>query len=131
MAEPLDDAVDRERRDIGVGIFQERETGLRGADFGDRRGQRARQHGAASDGRLCRRLRRGHQIDEIGFLQQRRQREDRHRDLRLIVGERMHHHQRRLLRCGEHVRQRAPHQRRRIVEQHDHRAFGGGEIVGR
>ena len=27
--------------------------------------------------------------------------------------------------------ERAPHQRRRIVQQHDHRAFGGGEIVGR
>jgi len=42
----------------------------------------------------------------------------------------VHHHARRLLRRGEHLSQRAAHQRRRIVEQHDHRAFGGGEIVG-
>ena len=52
------------------------------------------------------------------------------RDLRLVGGERMHHHARRLLRGGEHFGERAPHQRRGIVEQHDHRAFGGGEIVG-
>ena len=111
MAEALDDAVDGERGDIGVGILQKRKTSLRCAHFGDGRGERARQYCAAGDGRLCRRLRRGHQVDKIGFLQQRRQREDRHRDLRLIVGERVHHDQRRLLRGGEDVRERAPHQR--------------------
>ena len=67
MAEALDDAVDGERRDIGVGIFQKRQTGLRRADFGDGRGERARQHGAAGDGRLRRRLTGGDQIDQIGF----------------------------------------------------------------
>ena len=118
-------------RDIGVGIFQKREAGLRQPDFGDGRGERARQHCAAGDGGLRRRLRGRHQVDEIGFLQQRRKREDRHRDFRLVVGERVHHHRRRLLRRGEHVRERAPHQRRRIVQQHDHRAFGGGDIVDR
>ena len=131
MAEAIDNAVDRKRGDVGVGIFQQLETSLRRSHFGDGRGERARQHGAAGDGGLRRRLRGGHQIDQIGFLQQRRQREDRHRDFRLIVGERVHHHQRRLLRGGEHVGERAPHQRRGIVQQHDHRAFGGGDIVGR
>ena len=131
MAEAIDNTVDRERGDVGVRIFQKRETSLRRSDFGDGRGERARQHGAAGDRGLRRRLRGGHQIDQIGFLQQRRQREDRHRDLRLIVGERVHYHQRRVLRGGEYVRERTPHQRRRIVQQHDHRAFGGGDIVGR
>ena len=131
MAEAVDDAIDGEGRDIGAGIFQECKTSRRAADFGNGRGERARQHRPAGDGGLRGRLRGGYQIDQIGFLQQRRKREDRHRDFRLIVGERVHHHQRRLLRRGEHVRQRAPHQRRRIVEQHDHRAFGGGDIVWR
>ena len=35
------------------------------------------------------------------------------------------------IRCDASAsRQRVAHQRRRIVEQHDHRAFGGGAIVG-
>ena len=58
MAEALDDAVDGERRDVGVGIFQKREAGLRASHFGDGSGERARQHGAAGDGGLRRRLRR-------------------------------------------------------------------------
>lgn len=72
----------------------------------------------------------GDQVDEIIFQQQRRARQYRDCDLRLVGGERVHHHPRRLLRAREHFGERAPHQRRRIVEQHDHRAFGGGEIVG-
>ena len=38
---------------------------------------------------------------------------------------------RRLLADGKHLGERRAHQRRRIVEQHDHRAFGGGAVVGR
>ncbi len=131
MAEPLDDAVDREHRDIGVVVFQERKAGLGRADFGNGGGERARQHDAAGDRDLGIGMTGGNQVDQIVFQQQRRARQHRHRDVRLIGGERMHHDQRRLLRIGEHVGERAPHQRRRIVQQHDHRAFGGGEIVGR
>ena len=38
---------------------------------------------------------------------------------------------RRFLARGKYIGQRASHQWRRVIEQHDHRAFGGGEIVGR
>ena len=131
MAEPIDDAVNGERGDLGIPIFQQREASLRRSYFGDSGGNRARQHRAAGDGDLCRWLCHGHQVDQIGFLQQRRQREYRHRDFRLIIGERVHHYQGSILRGGEHVRERAPHQRRGIVQQHDHRAFGGGDIIGR
>ena len=130
MAEPLDDAVDGERRDVGVGVFQKREAGLRASHFGDRGGERARQHRTAGNGGLRRRLRGRHQVDQIGFLQHRRQREDRHSDFRLIVGQRADHHRRRVLRRSKHVGERTPHQRRGIVQQHDHRAFGGGDVIG-
>ena len=41
----------------------------------------------------------------------------------------MHHGRRRVIAAGKHLGERAAHQRRRIVEQHDHGAFGGGAIV--
>ncbi len=131
MAEALDYAIDREQRDLGVGIFQEREAGFRAADFGDGRGQRARQHHAAGDRHLRLRVAGGDQVDQIVLQEKRRMREHGDGDLGLVAGQRMHHHARRLLRGGEDFGERAPHQRRRIVEQHDHRAFGGGQIVGR
>ena len=131
MAEAVDHAVDGERRDVGVDIFQQRETGFRGADFGDGRGDRARQHGAAGDRRLRLGAAGGDEIDEIGFEQQRRARQDRHRDLRLVGGQRIDDDRRRVLRGGEDLGQRLAHQRRRVVEQHDHRAFGGGAVIGR
>ena len=131
MAETFDDAVDGERRNIGVRILQKRKTRLRRADLGDGRGQRARQHGAAGDCHLRFRMTGGDQVDQIVFREQRRSRQNRQRDFRLIGGKRVHHDARRFLRGSEHLGERAPHQRRRIVEQHDHRAFGGGKIVGR
>ena len=78
MAEALDDAVDREQRDIGVGIFQQREAGLRRADFGNGRGERARQQRAAGDRDLRVRMAGGDQVDQIVFEQQRRARQHRH-----------------------------------------------------
>ena len=65
MAEAFDDAIDRERRDIGVRIFNEREASLRRADFGDGGGEEARQHGAPSDHHLRFGLTGGDQIDLI------------------------------------------------------------------
>ena len=72
MAEALDDAVDRERRDIGVGIFQQREAGLRRSDFGDGGGHRARQQERGPRWRACRRRDGRDRIDQVGVDQQRR-----------------------------------------------------------
>ena len=41
----------------------------------------------------------------------------------------MHHGGRRLRAGPQRFGERAPHQRRGIVEQHDHRAFGGDAVV--
>ncbi len=67
MTEALDDAVDRERRDIGAGIFHQQQAGFRRADFGDRRGDGARQRGAAGDRRLHGGGAGGDRIDQIGI----------------------------------------------------------------
>jgi hypothetical protein len=101
-----------------------------GADFGDRRGERAGQQSAAGDRNLRLRLAGGDQVDQVVLEQQRRARQHRQRDVGLIGCERINHHLRGLLRGGEYFGERAPHQRRGIVQKHDHRAFGGGEIVG-
>jgi phage major head subunit gpT-like protein len=69
MAETFDHAVDRERRNVGVGIFQKCEASLRRSDFGDGRRQRARQHRAAGNRDLRRRLAGGDQIDQV-FVKQ-------------------------------------------------------------
>ena len=66
MAEPLDDAVDRERRNVGGGILHQHQAGFRRAHFGDRRGDGARQRGAAGDRRLHRGAAGRDRIDQIG-----------------------------------------------------------------
>ncbi len=73
MAEAVDHAVDGELRDIGVGVFQERDAGVFRTDLRDGGGKRARQHRAPGDGRLRLRMRRRHQIDQVVGFQQRRQ----------------------------------------------------------
>ena len=73
----------------------------------------------------------GDRIDQIGVHQQRRMLEHPARDLRLVGGEPEDHRRRRLVAERQRPRQRLAHQRRRIVEQHDQRAFGRGAIVGR
>ena len=89
MAETLDDAVDRERRQVGAIIFDQQQAGLRTADLGDRSGDRARQAGATRDSGLDDGApgRRG--IDKIGIDEQRRQRINRRGDLRLVGGDAM------------------------------------------
>ncbi len=98
MAEPFDDTVDRERRDIGIWIFKKREAGLRRTDFGNGGGERTRQQGATGDDNLRIGMAGGEQIDEILVAEQRRTRQKRQRDIRLIGGERMHDDRRRFLR---------------------------------
>ena len=112
-------------------VLDQHQAGLGGADLGDGGGHRARQIGAARDRDLRLRPAGGDRVDQIGVHQQRRMLEHPARDLRLVGGEPEDHRRRRLLAERERPRQRLAHQRRRIVEQHDQRAFGGGAIVGR
>ncbi len=51
------------------------------------------------------------------------------RDIGLVGGERLDDGGRRLRARRQCLGERLPHQRRRIVEQHDHGAFGGAAIV--
>ena len=108
MAEAIDDAVHRERRDVGVGIFQAaqgrpppRPTSAIAAaserDSSARAGDRDLHIGMTG----------GDQVDQIVFEQQRRARQHRQRDIRLIGRQRMHDDRRRLLRGGEHLGKRA------------------------
>ena len=109
---------------------KQNETGFRRAHFGDRRGDGARQRGAAGDRGLHRGAAGRHRIDEIGVDKKRRERKHGRRDLRLVAGKGEYDGRRRARTRRQRVGERPAHQRRRIVEQHQHRAFGGGEIVG-
>ena len=71
----------------------------------------------------------GDRLDQIGVEQERRALQDRCGDVWLIACQRMHHRRRSIRAAGENLGQRTANQRRRIVEQHDHGAFGGGPIV--
>jgi hypothetical protein len=131
MAVAFDDTIDRERRNVGIVVLQQRQAGFLGADFGDRGGDRTRQRGAARDRGLHRRRAGRHGIDQIGIDEQRRERQHGRRDVRVVGGQRQHDGRRRARARRECVGERPAHQRRGIVEQHQHRAFGGAEIVGR
>ena len=68
MAVALDDAVPRERRQLGIGIFDQFERGRRRADFGDRGANRGRQIRCGARWRIASRC-----------CRSRRCRRDRHR----------------------------------------------------
>ena len=70
-------------------------------------------------------------VDQIGIEQGRRVLEHHRGDMRLVVDQRVHHGGRRIGARTERRGERMAHQRRRIVEQHDHRAFGGDAIIRR
>ena len=72
MAVAFDDTIDRERRNVGIVVLEQRQAGFLGADFGDRGGDRTRQRGAARDRGLHRRRTGRHGIDQIGIDEQRR-----------------------------------------------------------
>ena len=119
------------RRDVGFVIFDQHQAGFRGADFGDCGGDRARQRRAARHRGLDRRAAGRHRLDQIGIDEQRRQRQHRRGDARLIGSERKNDRRRRVGARGKSIGERAAHQRRGIVEQHQHGALGGAKIVGR
>ena len=72
MAVALDDAVERERRDLGLRVLDQHQAGLGRPDLGDGGGDRARQPGAAGDRGLRRRAAGRHRIDQVGIDQERR-----------------------------------------------------------
>jgi len=131
MTEPLDDAVDRGRRDIGMGIFDGDETGLGRADLGDRGGDRALERRARRNGGLPRAIADRDEIDELGVDKERRARENQRGNVKLVRGERMDDGVGRVRACGKGVCERMAHQRRGIVDERDHRAFSRGTVLGR
>ena len=74
---------------------------------------------------------RRHRIDQVGIDQKRRLLQHMAGDFRLVGGEPHDDCWRSLFADGERLRQGGAHQRRWIVEKHQHRAFRGGAIVGR
>jgi hypothetical protein len=92
-----------------------------------------RQSGATGDRNLPRRIAGGDRVDQIGVKEQRRalQQRRRRRHVGLIARQRVNDGRRRLVTRSKCRGQRLADQRRRIVEQHDHGAFGGGPIVVR
>ncbi len=129
MAVPFDDAVPGKRRKLGVGVFDQFERRRGRTDFGNRGGNRRRQIDAAGDRTLHVAGAGRDDIDEVGVDQKRRIFEHRQRDRRLVGRKRPHDRGRRVRASREYFRHRLADQRRRIVEQHQQRAFGGDAIV--
>jgi hypothetical protein len=84
---------------------------------------------AIQDGRLPRRIAGGDGIDQIGVEEERRALQQWRSHIGLIAGECMHDGRGRFLARREHRGQSLANQWRRIVEQHDHGAFGGGPVA--
>jgi hypothetical protein len=131
MAEAGDDPIERERRDLGLGILDQHQAGLGRSHLGDRSRDGARQRRAVGDGGLRLRTAGGDRIDQVGVDQQRRIFQHPARHLRLVGGKPQDHRRGRELAERERLGQRGAHQRRRIVELHDERALGSGAVVRR
>jgi len=71
MTVARDDAVPGERRELGVGVFDQLERRRRGTDFGDRGTDRRRQMDAAGDGALRFAIAGRDDVDQIGVDQKR------------------------------------------------------------
>ena len=100
MAVTLDDAVPRERRQLGIGVLDQFERGGGRADFGDRGGYRRRQVDPAGDRALRLAVAGRDDVDEIGIDQKRGMFEHRQRDRRLVERERLHDRGAALPRCA-------------------------------
>jgi hypothetical protein len=106
-----ENAVDRECGHLRVAILRKHEAGLGGADLGKRRSDRALQAGAACDRDLHVFVSGSDRVDQIGIDEQRRERQHRSGDLRLIGRERQHDHGRRARARRQRVGKRPAHQR--------------------
>jgi hypothetical protein len=127
-SEPGDQAIERGRRERGVRILQRDEAGFDRAGLGDRGGDRALQRSARGHRSLQIAAARGDDVDELGIDQQRRARQHQGSGLGVIGSEGMDDGVRRIGAPRQRLGERPPHQRRGIVEQHDHGALGGGPV---
>jgi hypothetical protein len=112
-----------------MGIFDGDHARLGRADFGDRGGDCALQWRAGGDRRLEIAPADRHEVDQFGVDEQRRARQHQRRDVGMIGCPRINHGIGRVRAPRQRFGERPAHQRRRVVEQHDHRALGGGAIV--
>ena len=111
-------------------VLEQKQTRFGRADFGNGRGDRARQERRAMRDRGLHHGATGRdQIDKIGVEQERRALQDRICDLVLVGRQRMDDRGWREFAARPSASdKREPNERRRIVEQHDHCAFAGGTI---
>ena len=117
VAEALDHATHRKFGKIGAGIDGKRNRRLAHADLGQRRADAGGHAGAQRDRALRKSVADRGAVDEFGFGQERRAREDRRRDVGLVACKRGDDGARRLDRAGEIVGERPAHERRGIVEK--------------
>jgi hypothetical protein len=96
--EAFENAIERELGNLSLVILREHQTSLVGADLGQSRRDRALQAGTARDGYLDLLVSGSDRIDQIGIDKERRERQHRRCDLRLI-GRQRHHHRRRRARA--------------------------------
>ena len=116
-------------RDVGVRILDQDQAGFRRTNFRNGSSNRAWDIRAPRDGGLRVGVAVRDDLNKIGVDEQHRVLKYEGCDFRLVAGERVDNRWRRIGAVGETVGERVTHQRRRIVEQHQHRAFGGGAVV--
>ena len=124
-----DDAIERERRDLGLGIFDQNKAGFGDADLGNGGRHRAREILPVGDRTLRNRTTGRDGVDQIGVDKQRRMLKHPARDLGLIGGKTVNDGRRCALAEGQRAGQFGAHQRGRVVQQHDERPFGRGTII--
>ena len=131
FAKTLENAIDRELGNLSIAILCQYQTSLGRADFGQGSRSRALEARTARDGYLDVFIPSGDRIDQIGIDKERRKRQHRSGDLRLIRGKRQHYRRRRARARRQHIGKCPAHQRRRVVEQYQHGAFGRCGVVRR
>jgi hypothetical protein len=131
VAEAFDDPVDGERRDIGAWVFQQYETRVSFTNLGHGCGTpRVNRHRFATA--ICASAR---PVAIRSTRSSSRSSGENSSTGRATSGwsaaKAMHNDLRGLFARCKDFRKRAANQRRWVVQQHDHRAFRGSEIVGR
>jgi hypothetical protein len=103
-------------------------TGFGAANFGDRSRNRAPQRRTRRNNRLKRAVAGCHEVDELGVDEQRRTRQHHRGDIALVERQRMNDRVGRIRAGGKRLGNRAPDQRRGVIQQGDHGVFGGVAI---
>ncbi len=130
VAKAFGDAPEADASDGSGRIAEQRQAGAALADFGQRRRDGTRHRLAAGNGRLQRRRSGTGDVDQFGIDEQRRLRQNRRGDLRLIDRQRYDDVVRRPRARAQHFGKRPTHLRRRIVEQNGERCLNGDGDLG-